>query len=91
MNQAPYTVIKPAQKTVPIVLSVPHCGTAFPSEIIDDYKAEKITAPDDTDWFVHDLYDFVSDLGVTLIHANYSRWVIDLNRDPESAQASGID
>ena len=40
--------------------------------------------PDDTDWFVHDLYNFAADLGITTIHAKYSRLVIDLNRDPES-------
>ena len=40
--------------------------------------------PDDTDWFVHDLYNFAPDLGITIIHAKYSRLVIDLNRDPES-------
>ena len=27
---------------------------------------------------------FASDLGVTVIYAKYSRWVIDLNREPES-------
>jgi N-formylglutamate deformylase len=41
--------------------------------------------PDDTDWFVHDLYNFASEMGITVVHARYSRWVIDLNRDPESA------
>lgn len=39
---------------------------------------------DDTDWFVHRLYAFASDLGISIIKANLSRWVIDLNRDPES-------
>jgi N-formylglutamate deformylase len=41
-------------------------------------------APDDTDWFVHRLYDFAPAMGITIIHAVYSRWVIDLNRDPQS-------
>ncbi len=43
-----------------------------------------IQAPDDTDWFVHRLYDFAPAMGITIIHAVYSRWVIDLNRDPQS-------
>jgi len=37
---------------------------------------------DDTDWFVHDLYSFCQSMGITLIHATYSRYVVDLNRDP---------
>jgi N-formylglutamate deformylase len=40
--------------------------------------------PYDTDWFVHKLYNFASEMGITIIYANYSRWVIDLNRDPNS-------
>jgi N-formylglutamate deformylase len=63
---------------------VPHCGTFFPPELKDQYKPELIQAPDDTDWFVDRLYDFAPALGITMITANYSRWVIDLNRDPQS-------
>lgn len=39
---------------------------------------------DDTDWYVHKLYSFARKMGITIIKANYSRWLIDLNRDPES-------
>ena len=82
---APFHIIPPKTTPVPIILSVPHCGTEFPQELRDHYLAEKMEAPDDTDWFVHDLYDFASELGITILHAKYSRWVIDLNRDPQSA------
>lgn len=68
---------------VPILLSVPHCGTSFPDEITDQFKPELRQSPDDTDWFVDKLYDFVADMGITIISAHYSRWVIDLNRDPQ--------
>lgn len=80
----PYTIIEPKGKKVPFILSVPHCGTEFPHEIKDQYIEEKRLSPDDTDWFVHDLYNFASEMGITIIHAVYSRWVIDLNRDPQS-------
>ena len=80
----PYNIIKATQEEVSIILSVPHCGTQFPPELKSLYKAEMIAAPDDTDWFVDRLYDFAPALGITMITANYSRWVIDLNRDPES-------
>jgi N-formylglutamate deformylase len=71
-------------RQVPVLISVPHCGTAFPTELKDQYKEDMIAAPDDTDWFVDQLYDFAPSLGMTMITAEYSRWVIDLNRDPES-------
>ena len=81
----PYIIIEPKSKKVPFVLSVPHCGTDFPEELRGDYKPEMMANPDDTDWFVHELYNFASEMGITIIYAKYSRWVIDLNRDPESA------
>ena len=76
-------VIKPAlKKQVPIIISCPHVGTDIP----DDIKATMVDgiaqATEDTDWFVHDLYSFGPEMGITLIKANYSRFVIDLNRDP---------
>jgi len=77
--------IHPSQGTeLPILISVPHCGTDFPDELKDQYKPTLIAAPDDTDWFVQQLYDFAPSMGMTLIAARYSRWVIDLNRDPQS-------
>lgn len=79
-----FRVVLPTQDKVPLILSVPHCGTAFPDELKSHYKQALIQAPDDTDWFVHQLYDFAPTMGITLIHAVYSRWVIDLNRDPHS-------
>ncbi len=69
---------------VPILLSVPHCGTAFPAELVDQFDPAMIKAPDDTDWFVDQLYAFATDFGIGMITAQYSRWVIDLNRDPQS-------
>jgi N-formylglutamate amidohydrolase len=80
----PFKVIRPKGDLAPILLSVPHCGIEFPPEIKAQYKQDLIESPDDTDWFVHDLYNFASDMGITMIHAIYSRWVIDLNRDPQS-------
>ena len=80
----PFYIIEPTGANVPIILSVPHSGVHFPDELQNCFRPELMAQPDDTDWFVHDLYNFVSELGITIIHAKYSRWVIDLNRDPHS-------
>jgi N-formylglutamate deformylase len=80
----PFNIIRSGNNVVPILISVPHCGTEFPDELKDQYKSELIKAPADTDWFVDQLYDFAPEMGITMITAKYSRWVIDLNRDPES-------
>ncbi len=80
----PFFIIESAGEKVPVILSVPHSGVEFPDELKSHYRPEMMAQPDDTDWFVHDLYDFAASLGITTIHAKYSRWVIDLNRDSES-------
>lgn len=80
-----FKVIEPTAKAVPIIISSPHSGIYFPDEIVDQFIPEYIAQPDDTDWFIDRLYDFAPSLGIKIIAANYSRWVIDLNRDPQSA------
>lgn len=80
----PFRIHTPTSKQVPIVISVPHCGVQFPDELKDQYDQHLIQSPDDTDWFVDQLYDFAPSMGMTMISAIYSRWVIDLNRDPQS-------
>lgn len=78
-----FNLTLPRTQEVPILLSVPHCGTEFPVELSDEYESTYLQWPDDTDWFVHQLYDFAPDLGITLLSAKISRLVIDLNRNPD--------
>ncbi|MFT5822448.1 MAG: N-formylglutamate deformylase [Crocinitomix sp.] len=85
INKQPFIVREAIGSTVPLIISIPHSGTAFPSEIIDDYIPEQVKSVDDTDWFLQDLYNFAPAMGITIVQAHYSRWVIDLNRDPKSA------
>ena len=79
-----FNIIEPTTSAIPIILSSPHSGTFFPDEIAETLKPEMWKNPDDTDWFIDQLYAFAPALGITMITANYSRWVVDLNRDPES-------
>ena len=78
-----FKLIEPAEVTSPIILSIPHCGTEIPDEILAELKPEMLP-PDDTDWFVDELYSFARDLGILVITSVVSRWVIDLNRNPDS-------
>lgn len=66
----------------PLIFSVPHAGTDVPSDIQAQLTPHAKTLPD-TDWHVEALYDFAPALGATLIRANVSRYVIDLNRPPQ--------
>lgn len=73
-----------APNPLPILISVPHCGLEFPAPLKDQFQTDLTDSPDDTDWFVDQLYDFAPSMGFSMITASVSRWVIDLNRDPDS-------
>lgn len=80
----PNFTIRPAEGTeVPILLSIPHAGTEFPEEVRTEFAEGHMKNPDDTDWFVDQLYDFAPAMGITILSATVSRYVIDLNRNPE--------
>lgn len=83
-SETPYELIEPTARRVPLILSIPHCGTGFPEDLEDLYAPGATAFVDDTDWYLERLYDFAPALGVTMIHAVHSRWVIDLNREPGS-------
>ena len=68
----------------PLLISAPHVGTALPEEI-----AARLTGPGhalvDTDWDADRLYPFATSLGASVLRARWSRYVVDLNRDPSGA------
>ncbi|MCA9626788.1 MAG: N-formylglutamate deformylase [Myxococcales bacterium] len=68
----------------PLLISVPHAGTALPEDLMTRLTPFARMLPD-TDWHVEKLYDFAAGLGVTCLFARYSRYLIDLNRDPSGA------
>lgn len=68
----------------PLLVSIPHDGrTLLPGQA--ECMTDAGRALPDTDWHVRELYSFVEDLGASVIAANYSRYVIDLNRPPSDA------
>jgi N-formylglutamate amidohydrolase len=68
----------------PLLISVPHAGTFVPRHILDRLNTEVRKLPD-TDWFVDLLYQQFTESGAGMLTANYSRYVIDLNRPPDDS------
>ena len=66
----------------PLLVSLPHDGTALPAAIAARASASGKRVPD-TDWHVGKLYAFARELGASVITPHWSRYVADLNRDPE--------
>lgn len=79
----PYVVRRPAGLSIPVVVSIPHTGTFLPDETRHRLASPAMAAQPMTDWHLHDLYDFLPELGVVTLHAVYSRFVADLNRPPD--------
>ena len=66
----------------PLLISMPHVGTTIPPELGSKMQdVAQIKA--DTDWHLHLLYNMAEQLGASVIRAEYSRYVIDLNRSRE--------
>lgn len=79
-----FKITEPTAPKIPIIISVPHAGTFIPEDIKSKMNPELSDKLDDTDWFIDKLYGFAPELGITIIKANHSRWVVDLNRNPEN-------
>ena len=66
----------------PLLISVPHDGRRLPGDIEAAMTPAGRQLPD-TDWHVARLYEFARELGASLLVAEYSRYVVDLNRPPD--------
>ena len=79
-----FKIIEPIKNKVPFILSIHHSGTNIPSNKLNFYNKDQLKLKEDTDWYLDQLYDFAPKLGITTIKANFSRWLVDLNRNPEN-------
>ena len=70
--------------TLPLLISVPHDGRLLSSDM-QGVMSEAGKSLSDTDWHVTKLYEFARDLGASMITANYSRYVVDLNRSADDS------
>lgn len=72
-------VCRITQGRLPLVISMPHGGERLP-----DWLVPRLTPlarqRADTDWHMRRLYAFAVEQGASVVEANYSRYVIDVNR-----------
>lgn len=73
----------------PVLISIPHVGTAVPAEIVATMTDAALELPD-TDWDIDRLFHFAPALGIGFLKGAISRHVVDLNRDPADAEGLGV-
>lgn len=68
----------------PLLISIPHAGIGLLDGMQEQLAPEAVELPD-TDWRVDELYAWAGELGAGILTANYSRYVVDLNRPADDA------
>ena len=66
----------------PLLVSIPHDGRLLSDDIKKSVKEKFLELPD-TDWHMNRLYDSFKDTQWNIISANFSRYVVDLNRSSD--------
>jgi N-formylglutamate amidohydrolase len=68
----------------PLLISIPHDGRELAPGMAARMSGPGRALPD-TDWHVRRLYGFAAQLGAGILAANYSRYVVDLNRPADDS------
>jgi len=78
----PQSAFEFRQGTAPLLVSMPHVGTMLPP-CMQGRLSAACEPLGDTDWHLPRLYDFVEELGASMLVARYTRFCVDLNRPPD--------
>lgn len=74
----------------PLLVEVPHAGLGIPDAVRAEITAPQASILRDADMYVDKLYARAPALGATLLVANVSRYVVDLNRAPDDVDLSTV-
>ena len=69
----------------PLLVSIPHDGRLLSDDTKKLFKEKFIELPD-TDWHMNRLYESFKDTQWNIISANFSRYVVDLNRSSDDTK-----
>lgn len=75
-----FSLERPRGTERPVIVEVPHAGLAIPDDVRESLRVEPADVLRDADLFVDRLWAGAARHGATLLVANVSRYVVDLNR-----------
>lgn len=79
---APFRLLEPEARTVPVVAASPHSGTCYPEHFLKSSRLDAQTLRRSEDTYVDELFGLAPTFGVPLLCAVYPRAYLDLNREP---------
>jgi len=78
--RSPFLLHLPTTQAIPVIANLPHSGLFIPPEIANQLTTAYQQYLPNQDWHLDKLYDFLPALGITVLQATHSRYVVDLNR-----------
>jgi N-formylglutamate deformylase len=79
---APYELVRPLRRTLPVVFASPHSGRCYPSSFVAAARLDPTALRRSEDAFVEELFAAAPDFGAPLLAATFPRVFCDVNREP---------
>ena len=85
-----FNLKQPTRAAIGVLVEVPHAGLVVPDAVLDELSAPADALRRDADIYVDELYAHAPSLGATLLSANVSRYVVDLNRAQDDVDSATV-
>ncbi len=90
IERVSYRLVLPRGRPAPLVVEVPHAGLRIPEPVQRELDCEPRDLLRDADAYVDELVSGAHETGATLVVAELSRYVVDLNRDEDDVDALSV-
>jgi len=88
--QRSFDIVEPDGDETPVVVEVPHAGLRLDAEAANWMIAPARSIARDADLYVDELFSDSAAVGATLLTAQLSRYVVDLNRAPDDYDEAAV-
>lgn len=79
---APFEILKPSTHTAPFVFNSPHSGRVYLQDFVASSRLDLAGLRRSEDTYVEQLFSPMVEIGAPLMHANFPRAYLDVNREP---------
>lgn len=86
-----FTLVAPPERGLPVLVEVPHAGLRIPPDTQRLLRVSHETLLRDADGHVDSVYIDAPRVGAGLLVAHVSRYVVDLNREPDDVDPASVE